>query len=305
MVLPDVFIDHDTPTAMYAQAGLDAKGIVAKVFEALGPEPAGRGAAAKQRDRRRRAPLARRARCMTAQHASRAASTSFACSRAQIIGFDPMRSAGGSASTSAPRPEVTASVVCARGAALYASMSDRSAAPSLRAEPAVLSIEGPIFARSTRHGCRGARLRHRRCQLHLAQAVLPAALDLAARTGATGRADQAAIRGGPRARQEGHRARSRRACGGLDDIAAFVAALGWHVERLTSPPRSRAATATASSSWRRGAAEARGLSLATTPLWCRAMTLPRTMPGRIRAAARADGRRDEIAETVKLAGRWR
>jgi len=36
MVLPDVFIDHDSPAAMYAQAGLDAKGIVAKVFEALG-----------------------------------------------------------------------------------------------------------------------------------------------------------------------------------------------------------------------------------------------------------------------------
>jgi 1-deoxy-D-xylulose-5-phosphate synthase len=38
MVLPDVFIDHDSPTAMYAQAGLDAKGIVAKVFEALGKD---------------------------------------------------------------------------------------------------------------------------------------------------------------------------------------------------------------------------------------------------------------------------
>jgi 1-deoxy-D-xylulose-5-phosphate synthase len=38
MVLPDVFLDHDTPSAMYARAGLDAKGIVAKVFEALGKE---------------------------------------------------------------------------------------------------------------------------------------------------------------------------------------------------------------------------------------------------------------------------
>jgi 1-deoxy-D-xylulose-5-phosphate synthase len=36
MVLPDVFIDHDAPAVMYAKAGLDAKGIVAKVFEALG-----------------------------------------------------------------------------------------------------------------------------------------------------------------------------------------------------------------------------------------------------------------------------
>ncbi len=38
MVLPDVFIDHDSPAVMYAHAGLDAKGIVAKVFEALGKD---------------------------------------------------------------------------------------------------------------------------------------------------------------------------------------------------------------------------------------------------------------------------
>jgi 1-deoxy-D-xylulose-5-phosphate synthase len=36
MVLPDLFIDHDSPAAMYTKAGLDAKAIVAKVFEALG-----------------------------------------------------------------------------------------------------------------------------------------------------------------------------------------------------------------------------------------------------------------------------
>lgn len=36
MMLPDLFQDHDSPAAMYAQAGLDAKGIVVKVFEALG-----------------------------------------------------------------------------------------------------------------------------------------------------------------------------------------------------------------------------------------------------------------------------
>jgi 1-deoxy-D-xylulose-5-phosphate synthase len=36
MVLPDIFIDQDSPNAMYARAGLDAKGIVAKAFEALG-----------------------------------------------------------------------------------------------------------------------------------------------------------------------------------------------------------------------------------------------------------------------------
>jgi 1-deoxy-D-xylulose-5-phosphate synthase len=38
MVLPDVFLDHDSPTAMYAKAGLDSKGITAKVFEALGKD---------------------------------------------------------------------------------------------------------------------------------------------------------------------------------------------------------------------------------------------------------------------------
>src|ERR1700693_1128819 len=38
MVLPDVFFDHDPPNAMYARAGLDSKGIVAKVFEALGKD---------------------------------------------------------------------------------------------------------------------------------------------------------------------------------------------------------------------------------------------------------------------------
>ena len=38
MMLPDVFIDHDSPAAMYARAGLDAKGVVAKVFEALGKD---------------------------------------------------------------------------------------------------------------------------------------------------------------------------------------------------------------------------------------------------------------------------
>src|SRR6187401_606072 len=38
LMLPDLFIDQDSPAAMYAVAGLDAKGIVAKVFEALGKD---------------------------------------------------------------------------------------------------------------------------------------------------------------------------------------------------------------------------------------------------------------------------
>ncbi len=36
MVLPDVFIDQDKPDLLYARAGLDAKGIVAKVLDTLG-----------------------------------------------------------------------------------------------------------------------------------------------------------------------------------------------------------------------------------------------------------------------------
>ena len=51
MVLPDTFIDHDKPEKMYAQAGLDAKGIVAKVQDALGM-----GAAAEARPAAKRTP---------------------------------------------------------------------------------------------------------------------------------------------------------------------------------------------------------------------------------------------------------
>ena len=38
MVLPDVFLDQDSPMAMYAKARLDSAGIVAKVFDALGKD---------------------------------------------------------------------------------------------------------------------------------------------------------------------------------------------------------------------------------------------------------------------------
>jgi len=39
MVFPDAFFDQDRPEAMYKKAGLDAAGIVAKVFEVLGRAP--------------------------------------------------------------------------------------------------------------------------------------------------------------------------------------------------------------------------------------------------------------------------
>jgi 1-deoxy-D-xylulose-5-phosphate synthase len=39
MVLPDVYLDHDSPGKLYAKAGLDAQGIVAKVLDVLGKAP--------------------------------------------------------------------------------------------------------------------------------------------------------------------------------------------------------------------------------------------------------------------------
>jgi 1-deoxy-D-xylulose-5-phosphate synthase len=44
MLLPDEFIDQDSPAAMYAKAGLDSKAIVAKAFEALGQNLRGEAA---------------------------------------------------------------------------------------------------------------------------------------------------------------------------------------------------------------------------------------------------------------------
>jgi 1-deoxy-D-xylulose-5-phosphate synthase len=40
MILPDAYLDHDTPATMYARAGLDAKAIVTRAFEALGKDAA-------------------------------------------------------------------------------------------------------------------------------------------------------------------------------------------------------------------------------------------------------------------------
>jgi 1-deoxy-D-xylulose-5-phosphate synthase len=36
LVLPDIFVDHDTPAGQYASIGLDAKGIAAQALHALG-----------------------------------------------------------------------------------------------------------------------------------------------------------------------------------------------------------------------------------------------------------------------------
>jgi 1-deoxy-D-xylulose-5-phosphate synthase len=45
MVLPDTFIDHDTPEKMYELAGLGAPGIVATVLSTLGREAGALGVA--------------------------------------------------------------------------------------------------------------------------------------------------------------------------------------------------------------------------------------------------------------------
>jgi 1-deoxy-D-xylulose-5-phosphate synthase len=37
--MPDEYTDHDKPDRMYANAGLDSKGIVDKVFEVLRKNP--------------------------------------------------------------------------------------------------------------------------------------------------------------------------------------------------------------------------------------------------------------------------
>jgi 1-deoxy-D-xylulose-5-phosphate synthase len=39
--MPDMFMDHASPDAMYARAGLDRKGIVDTVFRALNAENRG------------------------------------------------------------------------------------------------------------------------------------------------------------------------------------------------------------------------------------------------------------------------
>ncbi|MBB4198574.1 1-deoxy-D-xylulose-5-phosphate synthase [Rhodoblastus sphagnicola] len=44
MVLPDVYLDHDSPAKLYAKAGLDAAGIVAKVLDVLGKTKAAKSA---------------------------------------------------------------------------------------------------------------------------------------------------------------------------------------------------------------------------------------------------------------------
>ena len=38
MVLPDAYVEHASPAKMYANAGLDAAGIVRTVFAALGKQ---------------------------------------------------------------------------------------------------------------------------------------------------------------------------------------------------------------------------------------------------------------------------
>jgi len=54
MTPPDVFIEHGEPDIMYARAGLDAAGVVANVFEALGNPAASSLARGEEKKRRAR-----------------------------------------------------------------------------------------------------------------------------------------------------------------------------------------------------------------------------------------------------------
>lgn len=48
LVLPDLFMEHDKPEAMYAQAGLDAEGIARGALSALGLENANSASAGRR-----------------------------------------------------------------------------------------------------------------------------------------------------------------------------------------------------------------------------------------------------------------
>jgi 1-deoxy-D-xylulose-5-phosphate synthase len=48
MILPDRFIEHDTPVKQYEDAGLAARGIVATALAALGADSASRPAGARR-----------------------------------------------------------------------------------------------------------------------------------------------------------------------------------------------------------------------------------------------------------------
>ena len=80
MVLPDVFLGHDTPAGMYASAGLDADGIVAKCVEALG-RSGGAGLPIKLNGSTRPRPTPRKLRVAVAKDARQAMRNGRAASR--------------------------------------------------------------------------------------------------------------------------------------------------------------------------------------------------------------------------------
>ena len=141
------------------------------------------------------------------------------------------------ASMSAPRP--AASPKCCSRAARGASTRSMSAAASCI--PAARPDRDRRYG-TNRHSQarsiafrRTAGFRHRRCQLHLAQACLPA-IGVCSSRAQPGGADQAAIRGAAPRHQERHRARRGDSCAVCDDIVAFLAALGWRVGGVVPSP---------------------------------------------------------------------
>ena len=108
---------------------------------------------------------------------------------------------------------------------------------SLRGAPDVVAIEATDIRKlEPAQARRAARSRHRRRELHLAQARAARRARAGAAAGRGGRADQAAIRGRARPRQEGHGARPGGPCAVCADVAALVASLGWTVVGVIPSP---------------------------------------------------------------------
>ena len=180
-----------------------------------------------------------------------------ACSRARSI--SARRRPAASASTSAPRP--AASPKCCSRAARGASMRSTSAAASCIRACAAAAISSrwrrPISAALDPARLAGAAgFRHRRCQLHLAQARrCPAIGSILEPRGNAPRADQAAIRGRPPRHQERHRARRRRPHRGLRRHRRLRRLRSAGASAASRRRRSSAATATANFSSRRSVVE--------------------------------------------------
>ena len=198
-----------------------------------------------------------------------------------------------SASMSAPRPAASPRS-CSRAARGASTRSMSGAASCTRACAARPEV---VVARSDRHpqarsraAAGAAGFRHRRRELHLAQAGAAGRARAGAAAGAARRADQAAIRGRPAALKKGIVRDPAVHAAVCDDIAAFVTSLGWTVAGIIPSPiaggdGNREFLIAAHRATERAC---RPFSRHARPLWCRAMTAPGTITdGRVRGAGRA------------------